>query len=162
MFPPKFYDNSILSGTKIKGCTGLSSGLFYDNSILSGTKMKMNTLGLLLSFTITQFFQVLKSRLTPNFSPNCFTITQFFQVLKLISRVSTPPLGFTITQFFQVLKYQIDNFLDISALSTITPHDYITSFSIKKAFSKEFKPLSTDVLMQSVSWSNFKSTLLFK
>ena len=59
--------------------------------------------------------------------------------------------SFTITQFFQVLKYQIDNFLDISAPFTITPHDYITSFSIKKAFSKEFKPLSTDVLMQSVS-----------
>ena len=91
-----------------------------------------------------------------------FTITQFFQVLKSQGEKEHKQIGFTITQFFQVLKYQIDNFLDISAPFTITLHDYITSFSIKKAFSKEFKPLSTDVLIQSVSWSNFKSTLLFK
>ena len=114
--------------------------MFYDNSILSGTKMAGRKRARQCGFTITQFFQVLKWT-------------------RLISDVAA---SFTITQFFQVLKYQIDNFLDISALSTITPHDYITSFSIKKAFSKEFKPLSTDVLMQSVSWSNFKSTLLFK
>ena len=135
---------------------------FYDNSILSGTKIMRRAHRVSLSFTITQFFQVLKYPCPQKRLFKGFTITQFFQVLKSSIKSIVISISFTITQFFQVLKYQIDNFLDISALSTITPHDYITSFSIKKAFSKEFKPLSTDVLMQSVSWSNFKSTLLFK
>ena len=34
-----FYDNSILSGTKISKATFTSGHEFYDNSILSGTKM---------------------------------------------------------------------------------------------------------------------------
>ena len=38
--------------------TGLS---FYDNSILSGTKISPLMVARLPSFTITQFFQVLKS-----------------------------------------------------------------------------------------------------
>ncbi len=135
---------------------------FYDNSILSGTKIIATKCYPLFCFTITQFFQVLKSLLIAVVTAVSFTITQFFQVLKCSAKLSGNTVSFTITQFFQVLKYQIDNFLDISAPFTITLHDYITSFSIKKAFSKEFKPLSTDVLIQSVSWSNFKSTLLFK
>ena len=104
-----------------------------------------------VGFTITQFFQVLKYTPSPVRGCYCFTITQFFQVLKYLLEPGVNLLRFTITQFFQVLKYQIDNFLDISAPFTITLYDYITSFSIKKAFSKEFKPLSTDVLIQSVS-----------
>ena len=62
-----------------------------------------------------------------------FTITQFFQVLKSFTLYYISLASFTITQFFQVLKYQIDNFLDISAPFTITLYDYITSFSIKKS-----------------------------
>ncbi len=34
---------------------------FYDNSILSGTKIQLQKVRILVSFTITQFFQVLKS-----------------------------------------------------------------------------------------------------
>ena len=34
-----FYDNSILSGTKIDGVSHVGVYMFYDNSILSGTKI---------------------------------------------------------------------------------------------------------------------------
>ena len=36
----KFYDDSILSGTKTIAKTLLTENLFYDDSILSGTKTK--------------------------------------------------------------------------------------------------------------------------
>ncbi len=55
-----FYDNSILSGTKILGIGELSGTVFYDNSILSGTKIYLDISISRISFTITQFFQVLK------------------------------------------------------------------------------------------------------
>ena len=35
-----FYDNSILSGTKMDRLADLHEFLFYDNSILSGTKIE--------------------------------------------------------------------------------------------------------------------------
>ncbi len=35
----RFYDNSILSGTKIRLDTRSNYAVFYDNSILSGTKI---------------------------------------------------------------------------------------------------------------------------
>ena len=58
--PKMFYDNSILPGTKIGKLCVVSEYGFYDNSILPGTKiycgMRENNMG----FTITQFFQVLK------------------------------------------------------------------------------------------------------
>ena len=55
-----FYDNSILSGTKIRRIHNTFLMMFYDNSILSGTKMFWETSIHFFSFTITQFFQVLK------------------------------------------------------------------------------------------------------
>ena len=55
-----FYDNSILSGTKIASGLNNAYVLFYDNSILSGTKIPHSLLPATLGFTITQFFQVLK------------------------------------------------------------------------------------------------------
>ena len=36
----KFYDNSILSGTKMDSSEQAEGFLFYDNSILSGTKIQ--------------------------------------------------------------------------------------------------------------------------
>ena len=56
----EFYDNSILPATKIAGKSSFFANLFYDNSILPGTKMLDLFVGVYLSFTITQFFQVLK------------------------------------------------------------------------------------------------------
>ena len=146
-----FYDNSILSGTKIDEPVKKSKESFTITQFFQVLKFLRFHFFQPLGFTITQFFQVLKCSY-PLIGHNIgFTITQFFQVLKYPLYLLAVFLGFTITQFFQVLKYQIDNFLDISAPFTITLYDYITSFSIKKAFSKEFKPLSTDVLIQSVS-----------
>ena len=58
------------------------AGTFYDNSILSGTKIYA------LCYRTYQ----------------SFTITQFFQVLKLLEQKHILNIGFTITQFFQVLK----------------------------------------------------------
>ena len=55
-----FYDNSILSGTKIAVTQRRPLRKFYDNSILSGTKILCILVLSLLCFTITQFFQVLK------------------------------------------------------------------------------------------------------
>ena len=55
-----FYDNSILSGTKITEGTFYHMIKFYDNSILSGTKINGSDDMFLFGFTITQFFQVLK------------------------------------------------------------------------------------------------------
>ena len=57
----QFYDNSILSGTKIRSEKNDKSFPFYDNSILSGTKIPPFCSALSYGFTITQFFQVLKS-----------------------------------------------------------------------------------------------------
>ena len=59
-----------------------SISLFYDNSILSGTKISSSDKENEKSFTITQFFQVLKSGTPSVVSVTGFTITQFFQVLK--------------------------------------------------------------------------------
>ena len=56
--------------------------MFYDNSILSGTKIKDRLLDRAIGFTITQFFQVLKSVPIQTVAVGRFTITQFFQVLK--------------------------------------------------------------------------------
>ena len=58
------------------------AGTFYDNSILSGTKIACGSAVTSYGFTITQFFQVLKSALLFVFDIKSFTITQFFQVLK--------------------------------------------------------------------------------
>ena len=55
-----FYDNSILSGTKISSRISPRFRVFYDNSILSGTKIRQMTTAFNNGFTITQFFQVLK------------------------------------------------------------------------------------------------------
>ena len=55
---------------------------FYDNSILSGTKIISVLANLPAGFTITQFFQVLKWNIKKRGVKNGFTITQFFQVLK--------------------------------------------------------------------------------
>ena len=64
----QFYDNSILSGTKIQ-CFGLVLVCkFYDNSILSGTKIERSEQQNRRSFTITQFFQVLKYQISKSFS----------------------------------------------------------------------------------------------
>ncbi len=79
--------------------------LFYDNSILSGTKILCILVLSLLCFTITQFFQVLKYLFSVFFRHLRFTITQFFQVLKSTPYGTMPYMRFTITQFFQVLKY---------------------------------------------------------
>ena len=57
------------------------------------------------SFTITQFFQVLKSYNLQFFRNYRFTITQFFQVLKYRHSSWKIWISFTITQFFQVLKF---------------------------------------------------------
>ena len=78
--------------------------MFYDNSILPGTKINFAVFLVLFCFTITQFFQVLKSVNYVNNAVSGFTITQFFQVLKSISSDILVIFGFTITQFFQVLK----------------------------------------------------------
>ena len=78
---------------------------FYDNSILSGTKMQQSHTLLSLRFTITQFFQVLKFKKLPFLGIKCFTITQFFQVLKYGGKLEETYICFTITQFFQVLKF---------------------------------------------------------
>ena len=158
----KFYDNSILSGTKIVCLIVCCKFLFYDNSILSGTKIILLTVQLSHVFYDNSILSGTKMERGNNDSRAEFYDNSILSGTKIASCLMVFLYSFTITQFFQVLKYQIDNFLDISAPFTITLHDYITSFSIKKAFSKEFKPLSTDVLIQSVSWSNFKSTLLFK
>ena len=56
----EFYDNSILSGTKIRYSRNTPRYEFYDNSILSGTKIAILLPPLWIGFTITQFFQVLK------------------------------------------------------------------------------------------------------
>ena len=56
----QFYDNSILSGTKIGVRLHTHIFSFYDNSILSGTKIYQSQPKNLYCFTITQFFQVLK------------------------------------------------------------------------------------------------------
>ena len=56
-----FYDNSILPGTKMIFRCSQPIFQFYDNSILPGTKIWEITLAVLIGFTITQFFQVLKS-----------------------------------------------------------------------------------------------------
>ena len=42
--------------------------MFYDNSILSGTKIDITCADKLSSFTITQFFQVLKYQISKSFS----------------------------------------------------------------------------------------------
>ena len=60
MHDVQFYDNSILSGTKIGWYAVDENGKFYDNSILSGTKIITLPPTYQSSFTITQFFQVLK------------------------------------------------------------------------------------------------------
>ena len=57
---PLFYDNSIFPGTKIGVFPNPSTNLFYDNSIFPGTKICKQEIHLRSSFTITQFFQVLK------------------------------------------------------------------------------------------------------
>ena len=57
----RFYDNSILPGTKIYNMLKRFDAEFYDNSILPGTKIKWAAQFKKLGFTITQFFQVLKS-----------------------------------------------------------------------------------------------------
>ena len=62
-----FYDNSILSGTKMHTGMETYNTLFYDNSILSGTKILCILVLSLLCFTITQFFQVLKYLLAYSF-----------------------------------------------------------------------------------------------
>ena len=51
-----FYDNSILLGTKIHHAVKWVDDWFYDNSILLGTKMVYDLEPILSSFTITQFF----------------------------------------------------------------------------------------------------------
>ena len=56
-----FYDNSILSGTKMQCNNEIQRYGFYDNSILSGTKIEIYDNPITIGFTITQFFQVLKS-----------------------------------------------------------------------------------------------------
>ena len=63
-----FYDNSILSGTKIVEPSNFASFPFYDNSILSGTKICTLQHLKRISFTITQFFQVLKYQISKSFS----------------------------------------------------------------------------------------------
>ena len=55
-----FYDNSILPGTKIIDTSDADTLKFYDNSILPGTKIDSHIGAGVVSFTITQFFQVLK------------------------------------------------------------------------------------------------------
>ena len=61
-FPRQFYDNSILPGTKIGILVYPGAFWFYDNSILPGTKICNVYTDPKGSFTITQFFQVLKSQ----------------------------------------------------------------------------------------------------
>ena len=84
-----------------------SSHRFYDNSILPGTKTEISNHSRIPGFTITQFFQVLKPLDTSDGLDLSFTITQFFQVLKLSTGSKPSLFCFTITQFFQVLKHQI-------------------------------------------------------
>ena len=78
--------------------------MFYDNSILPGTKILFDIVSFLFSFTITQFFQVLKLHNKREPCDLGFTITQFFQVLKYKTAQAELIARFTITQFFQVLK----------------------------------------------------------
>ncbi len=56
----RFYDNSILPGTKTGARVLMRMKKFYDNSILPGTKTAASMVPIFSSFTITQFFQVLK------------------------------------------------------------------------------------------------------
>ena len=83
------------------------SDVIYDNSILSVTKIDYLLQNRGMSFTITQFFQLLKLMSLLRHSRLSFTITQFFQLLKFISIYFILTLSFTITQFFQLLKCQI-------------------------------------------------------
>ena len=62
MTKKQFYDNSILPGTKMNADTSKYFDGFYDNSILPGTKIFYTDFIIGICFTITQFFQVLKSR----------------------------------------------------------------------------------------------------
>ena len=49
----EFYDNLILSGTKIPIGAAIDTMKFYDNLILSGTKIKPAVKDIEYSFTIT-------------------------------------------------------------------------------------------------------------
>ena len=65
-----FYDNSILSVTKMSRKAPRFPHLFYDNSILSVTKIGNIRCSLYGSFTITQFFQLLKCQIAEDTTVN--------------------------------------------------------------------------------------------
>ena len=101
-----FYDNSILSGTKISSLYQKMSFLFYDNSILSGTKIASHVTHFSAGFTITQFFQVLKSSVISAFIPSEFYDNSILSGTK-ISNSNIIVIKFTIIIFlyhFYLLK----------------------------------------------------------
>ena len=78
--------------------------LFYTNSNLPVTKIGSSPYNYVISFTLTQIFQLLKYKWMSVFGINSFTLTQIFQLLKLIALTAAAFARFTLTQIFQLLK----------------------------------------------------------
>ena len=70
-----FYDNLILSGTKIQFATENNYNRFYDNLILSGTKIRVNEFGRKLKFYDNLILSGTKIYQSLNTDLQCFTIT---------------------------------------------------------------------------------------
>ena len=82
-----FYDNSILSGTKMHTGMETYNTLFYDNSILSGTKIAVTQRRPLRKFYDNSILSGTKITAETSYHKSSFTITQFFQVLKSVLRL---------------------------------------------------------------------------
>ena len=78
--------------------------LFYTNSNLPVTKIGSSPYNYVISFTLTQIFQLLKYKWMSVFGINSFTLTQIFQLLKFSAASTSNPPSFTLTQIFQLLK----------------------------------------------------------
>ena len=85
--------------------------LFYTNSNLPVTKIGSSPYNYVISFTLTQIFQLLKYKWMSVFGINSFTLTQIFQLLKSVSNSRQVSCCFTLTQIFQLLKLACDTII---------------------------------------------------
>ena len=93
--------------------------LFYTNSNLPVTKIGSSPYNYVISFTLTQIFQLLKYKWMSVFGINSFTLTQIFQLLKFSAASTSNPPSFTLTQIFQLLK-SVSNSRQVSCCFTLT------------------------------------------
>ena len=85
--------------------------LFYTNSNLPVTKIGSSPYNYVISFTLTQIFQLLKFSAASTSNPPSFTLTQIFQLLKSVSNSRQVSCCFTLTQIFQLLKLACDTII---------------------------------------------------